>query len=79
LRPDRHEVCDNAKDPADRYCDEPTLAEVLSDPLTLAVMAADHIDRHDLTATLTRIAGEAWLGREAKSIRCRRDRQGGRD
>ncbi len=39
-----------------RYCDEPTLAEVLSDPVTLAVMAADHVDRGDLTATLTRIA-----------------------
>jgi hypothetical protein len=47
-------------------CDEATLAEVLSDPVTLAVMAADHVDRGDLTATLTRIAGEitAWRGRQ---------------
>jgi len=32
----------------DRYHREPTLAEALSDPVTLAVMDADGVDRHDL-------------------------------
>lgn len=39
----------------DRYHFEPTLAEVLSDPVTLAVMDADGVDRHDLAATLNKV------------------------
>jgi fumarylacetoacetate (FAA) hydrolase family protein len=34
----------------DRYDDEPTLADVLSDPVTLAVMRADGVDPDGLTA-----------------------------
>ena len=40
----------------DRYCEEPTLVELLSDPATLAMMDADGVDRHDLAATLSHIA-----------------------
>jgi adenylate cyclase len=46
------------EDPMDRYHREPTLAEVLSDPVTLAVMDADGVDRHDLAATLSKMVGE---------------------
>jgi hypothetical protein len=42
----------------DRYDDEPTLADVLSDPVTLAVMRADGIDPDGLTATLTGMAAK---------------------
>jgi hypothetical protein len=49
----------------DRYDDEPTLADVLSDPVTLAVMRADGVDPDGLTATLTGMAAKfiplAWL------------------
>ena len=41
------------ENPIDRFCDEPTLAEVLSDPVTSAVIAADRIDPADLSETLT--------------------------
>ena len=37
---------------------KPTLAEVLSDPVTMAVMDADGVDRHDLAATLSKMVGE---------------------
>jgi adenylate cyclase len=37
----------------DRHDGEPTLADVLSDPVTLAVMNADDVDPDDLAATLT--------------------------
>jgi hypothetical protein len=37
---------------------EPTLADVLSDPVTLAVMDADGVDPRDLAATLSKIAGK---------------------
>lgn len=47
-----------AKTPMDRYHREPTLAEVLSDPVTLAVMDADGVDRHDLAATLSEMVGK---------------------
>ena len=40
----------------DRYCDEPTLADMLSDSVTLAVMDADGVDPGDLAATLTQTA-----------------------
>jgi adenylate cyclase len=36
-----------------RYCEEPTLAEILADPGTLALMAADGIRPRDLAATLS--------------------------
>ena len=39
-----HGVCDSVENPMDRYCDEPTLAEALSDPVTLAVMNADELN-----------------------------------
>ena len=37
----------------DRYCNEPTLADVLSDPVTLAGVNANGADPCDLAATLT--------------------------
>ena len=49
---------DSVKDPMDRYHREPTLAEVLSDPVTLAVMDADGVDRYDLAATLSQMAAK---------------------
>jgi adenylate cyclase len=42
----------------DRYHDEPALADLLSDPVTLAVMNADGVDPGDLAATLTRMAAK---------------------
>ena len=39
--------------------EEPTLAEVLADPLILAVMAADRVDAEDLKSALTAAAG--WI------------------
>jgi adenylate cyclase len=41
----------------DRYCEEPTLAELLSDPTTLAMMDADGVDPRALATSLTEIAG----------------------
>jgi len=49
---------DSVKDPMDRYHREPTLAEVLSDPVSLAVMDADGVDRYDLAATLSQMAAK---------------------
>jgi hypothetical protein len=43
------------KTPMDRYCEEPTLAEILADPGTLALMAADGIWPRVLAATLSMI------------------------
>jgi hypothetical protein len=37
---------------------EPTLAEVLSDPLVMDVMASDGVDRGELEAALVEIAGD---------------------
>jgi adenylate cyclase len=42
----------------DRHDGEPTLADVLSDPVTLAVMNADDVDPDDLAATLTGMAAK---------------------
>jgi len=42
----------------DRHDSEPTLADVLSDPVTLAVMNADDVDPDDLAATLTGMAAK---------------------
>jgi hypothetical protein len=50
-RQDLNSVCDSAKNPMDQYDREPTLAEVLSDPVTLAVMDADGVDPRDLSAS----------------------------
>jgi hypothetical protein len=55
---DLNSVSDSADSPMDRYNDEPTLADVLSDPVTLAVMDADGVDPRDLAATLTQIVGK---------------------
>jgi len=41
----------------DRYCEEPTLAELLSDPTTLAMMNADGVDPRALATSLAEIAG----------------------
>lgn len=37
-------------------CCEPTLAEILSDPIVAAVMEADAVDLRELDAMLSRIA-----------------------
>jgi hypothetical protein len=70
---------DSVKDPMDRYHREPTLAEVLSDPVTLAVMDADGVDRYDLAATLSQMAANAtaWSSREKKAISRQRHCQSG--
>src|ERR1700730_4976399 len=49
---DLNSVFDSADNPMDRYCDEPTLADMLSDPVTLAVMDADGVDPRVLFSTL---------------------------
>jgi adenylate cyclase len=51
-------VCDRASNPMDRYYEEPTLADVLTDPVTLAVMDADGVDPRDLAATLSQMAAK---------------------
>ena len=38
-------------------CCEPTLAEILSDPIVAAVMEADAVDVRELDAMLSQIAG----------------------
>jgi adenylate cyclase len=45
------------KNTMDQYHREPTLADVLSDPVTLAVMDADRIDPRDVAAMLSKMAG----------------------
>jgi adenylate cyclase len=42
----------------DQYSEEPTLAGMLSDPLTMEVMKADGVDPRDLAATLAEIAAK---------------------
>jgi adenylate cyclase len=42
----------------DRYCNEPALADVRSDPVTLAVMHGDGVNPRDVAATLIRTAGK---------------------
>ena len=49
-------VCDSAS--MDQVHTEPTLADVLSDPVTLAVMDADRVNARDLAAMLSKIAGK---------------------
>jgi hypothetical protein len=48
---------------------ELTLAELLADPITLAVMAADLVDRAALEAMLAGLAGRLQLARPAKPRR----------
>jgi adenylate cyclase len=60
----------------DRHHDEPALTDLLSDPVTLAVMNADGVDPGDLTATLTGMAAKftpspgsaAQINRSAGSV-----------
>jgi hypothetical protein len=47
----------------DRHDGEPTLADLLSDPVTLAVMNADGVDPDDLAATLTGMARMTQLSK----------------
>jgi hypothetical protein len=51
-------VCDSADNPMDRYCNEPALADVRSDPVTLAVMDGDGVNPRDVAATLVQTAGK---------------------
>ena len=41
---DPNSICDSAKNPMERHYEEPTLADVLADPVTLAVMDADGVE-----------------------------------
>ena len=55
------------------FHDDPTLAELLSDPITQAVMTADRVDPRELKPMLASIARAigrrqgAWVSREAAS------------
>jgi hypothetical protein len=53
------EYADNAMD---RYDKEATLSDVLSDPITLALMDADGVDPRNVAATLSQMAGKLALG-----------------
>jgi adenylate cyclase len=55
-RQELNSVCDSAS--MDQVHTEPTLADVLSDPVTLAVMDADRVNAGDLAAMLSKIAGK---------------------
>jgi hypothetical protein len=46
------------------YCREPTLEEILSDPIVTALMRADSVDPRELGAMLGRIA-EGLIGNDA--------------
>jgi hypothetical protein len=48
---------------------EPTLDEVLSDPLVQDVMASDGVDRAELQASLSEIAGDIRRRRSARRHR----------
>ena len=48
---------------------EPTLDEVLSDPLVQDVMASDGVDRAELQASLSEIAGDIRRRRSARQQR----------
>jgi hypothetical protein len=48
---------------------EPTLDEVLSDPLVQEVMASDGVDRAELQASLVEIAGDIRRRRTARQHR----------
>jgi hypothetical protein len=55
-----------------RWChSEPTIAELLSDPIVRALMAADRIAPEELQANLTRTAGTLEpQHREVRQHRC---------
>jgi hypothetical protein len=48
---------------------EPTLDEVLSDPLVQDVMASDGVDRAELHASLSEIAGDIRRRRSSRQHR----------
>ena len=43
----------------DRYCNEPALADLRSDPVALAVMDGDGVNPRDVAATLIRLLESA--------------------
>jgi hypothetical protein len=45
---------------------ELTLADLLADPMTLALMAADNVDLAELTASWTALAGKLAVARAAE-------------
>jgi hypothetical protein len=56
---------------------EPTLASLLTDPMTLAMMAADRVDPAELKTTWTALAQRLAIARDAERqpVRaCREDR-----
>jgi len=66
-----------------RWClSEPTLAEMLSDPLVGAMMAADRVAPEELEQTLRKIAGTLGRHRELRQHGCstaRGTRRAGQD
>jgi hypothetical protein len=50
-------------------CRELTLADLLADPMTLAVMTADHVDPDALKACLVGLARRLQLSRSAEPTR----------
>jgi hypothetical protein len=59
------------------WCDrEPTLKELLADPIIAAVMKADRVDPYELETMLWQIAGQRTKGSERKS-ECRAMRTDG--
>jgi hypothetical protein len=45
------------------YCQEPTIGELMADPLTHALMKADHVDAQDFERMLHSVAGRLQAGR----------------
>jgi hypothetical protein len=39
------------------FLTEPDLAELMGDPMTQALMAADHVDKRELCALITQVRG----------------------
>jgi hypothetical protein len=53
------------------WCREPTLKEILSDPIVAAVMRADAVDARELDDMLSEIAGHLHAGEGARrATRC---------
>ena len=50
---------------------ELTMADLLADPMTLALMAADKVDPAELAATWTALAARLALARAAEPARAR--------
>jgi hypothetical protein len=50
------------------YCREPSLEEILSDPITQAVIQADRVDPDDLDAMLRRVAPKRRSGQHAAAL-----------